>query len=132
MHGEYGVVNVWPIVKILLDGRLQVGNEALTSSIDAVVQAERGRWRCQVYRNQAENLLKCMPPMKECVLPNLLEVDTTQTLGADDRRVREEVKRIANGETRHLPPPEPVRFPTSPQEDHKSENTRYDVNNNKV
>ena len=45
MHGEDGVVNVRPIVKILLDGRLHVGNEALTSSIDAVVQAERSQWR---------------------------------------------------------------------------------------
>ena len=46
MHGEDGLVNVWTIVQLQLDGRLQVGNEVITSPIEAVVQAERDRWCC--------------------------------------------------------------------------------------
>ena len=54
--------------------------------------------------------MKFITPMKAYVLLNLLELDTTQTLGADDGRVREEMERIANGTTQYSPPPEPVRF----------------------
>ena len=40
-----------------------------------------------------------MPHMKEYVLTNLISLDMTQALGANEGRVREEVKRIANGGT---------------------------------
>ena len=86
----------------------------------------------RAYRYQAENLLKFMPPIEEYVTPNLLEVDTTQTLGADDGRVRAEVKRIANGGTPHPPPLEPVKFLTSSQEDCRSDKTRCEEMNNTV
>ena len=88
MHREGYFVNVRMIVQILLDGRLQVGNEVIMSPVDVVLQVERGRWRCQAYMDQVENLLKVMPPMKEHVLPNLIELDTSQTLGADCGRLR--------------------------------------------
>ena len=112
MYGEDGLVNIRRIMQILLDRKFQIGNEVITSTIHAVVQGEKGQWRCWTYRNKAENLLKLITPTKEYVLPNLLELDTTQTLGADDGRVREEAKRIVNGGIRHPTLVEPARFST--------------------
>ena len=103
------------VSQILLGGRIETGNDVITSPIKAVVQAERGKWRCRRYKEDAENFLKYMPYMTEYALPNQLELDLSQTLGVDDGNVRAEVEKIVDRGIVHLPPPQPVRLPPTIQ-----------------
>ena len=114
MHGEDGIVNVQTIAQILIGCRLQVENDVIPSPIVAVGRAERGRWRCRAYMDQVENFMDFMPPIKEYVLPNPLDLDTSQTIGADNTNVRAEITRLSEEGTPHPPPSATVRFEPLP------------------
>ena len=51
------------VTQILSGGRVETGNGAITSPIQAVVQAERGRLRVREYKVDAVKLLKFTPYM---------------------------------------------------------------------
>ena len=70
LQGEDHLGNGKTVAQILLGRRVETGNNAITYPIQAVVQAERGRWRVRGYKVNGVKLLKFRPYITEFALPN--------------------------------------------------------------
>ena len=130
MQGEDHLANGKTVAQILLGRRVETGNNAITYPIQAVVQAERGRWRVRGYKVNGVKLLKFMPYITEFALPNQLALDSSHILSTDNANVRAEVEKVVDGGTVHPPTPQPERFPTTVQSEEEGSKGRNDVDDN--